>query len=83
MRIVSVRFGEDQIDLIHQMAEASGVSASQFIRDGAYARAATLAVQRKEHQARMWITMLALAESCGADAVATSVREVLREQPRG
>lgn len=35
----SVRFGRDQWDFIAEVAQREGVSASQFIREGAFARA--------------------------------------------
>jgi len=39
MPIKSVRFGPQQLELIAEMADANGVSVSQYIRDAAFARA--------------------------------------------
>lgn len=79
MQIVSVRFGERQLELIQHEAEAEGVSASQFIRDAAYARAALAAVERKTASARMWVAMLALAREGGTDTLAEALARALNE----
>lgn len=46
MRVQSVRFGDRQWALIVRMAELEGVSAAQFIRDAANARALVSAIGR-------------------------------------
>lgn len=63
MVIRSVRFGPRQADLIAQMAEAEGVSASQYIRDAAFARAMFDAATRGDRGETLWKQMCQEAPS--------------------
>jgi hypothetical protein len=61
MVIRSVRFGPRQADFITRMAEHEGVSASQYIRDAAYARAIFDAARRGDHEVALWRAMVEAA----------------------
>jgi hypothetical protein len=54
MKVQSVRFGTGQWDLICAAAEAEGISAAQFIRDAAYARAV---LHQRESGALVWVAL--------------------------
>jgi uncharacterized protein (DUF1778 family) len=77
MDIVSVRFGTEQIALIKEEAELEGVSASQFIRDAAYARAVLSAARRNATTVRMWDKLIAVVEVAGQDTLNAELREML------
>lgn len=77
MQIVSVRFGAQQIELIQQEATVEGVSASQFIRDAAYARAVIYAARRNAVVVQMWDAMIAVVEEGGQDQLAGELRGLL------
>lgn len=77
MQIVSVRFGADQIELIQQEAGDTGVSASQFIRDSAYARAVLGAAKRNRASLELWENLIAVVETVGYDGLSASMRELL------
>jgi uncharacterized protein (DUF1778 family) len=77
MQIVSVRFGAQQIELIQQEASVEGVSASQFIRDSAYARAVLYAAKRNAVVVEMWDRMIAVVEESGYENLAGELRGLL------
>lgn len=79
MQIVSVRFGTEQIALIQREADAEGVSASQFIRDSAYARAVLSAARRNATNVRMWDALIAVVEELGADELSAELRDLLAD----
>lgn len=53
----SIRFGHGQYDLIVREAQLEGVSASQFIRDAAFARAVTRVAHRDGETFHLWETI--------------------------
>lgn len=67
MRIVGVRFGQQQRELIRDEAKYEGVSESQFIRDAAYARAVVSAARRKDQVPRLVDALLALSANMDSD----------------
>lgn len=77
MQIVSVRFGAEQIEVIQQEAEHEGVSASQFIRDAAYARAVLYSARRNATTIQMWDTLIAVVEEAGHDELSAQLRGML------
>jgi uncharacterized protein (DUF1778 family) len=77
MQIVSVRFGAQQIELVQQEATVEGVSASQFIRDAAYARAILYAARRNATVVAMWDKLIAVVEESGQDELAADLRGLI------
>lgn len=77
MQIVSVRFGSQQIELIQQEATIEGVSASQWIRDAAYAKAVLTAARRNAAVTTMWQGLIAVIEEAGHDLLAGQLRDAL------
>lgn len=79
MGIMSVRFGNEQISLLKQEAEAENVSVSQYIRDAAYARAVLSAARRNAITVKMWDRLIAVIEEAGSDALSGELRDLLPE----
>lgn len=77
MQIVSVRFGADQIELIHQEASADGKSVSQFIRDAAHVQAVLRAAERNRVTVQLLESMIAVVETTGHDELSAQLRELL------
>lgn len=77
MQIVSVRFGREQIELIQEQAALDGVSASQFIRDSAHARAVMLAAQRNATTIQLFQKLLAVISFAGNDTLTAALEELL------
>jgi uncharacterized protein (DUF1778 family) len=78
MQIVSVRFGTDQFSLVKDVAEAEGVSASQYVRDAAYARAILDAARRNATTVEMWDRLIAVVEEVGQDQLSGELRDLLQ-----
>src|SRR3954451_16261915 len=78
MQIVSVRFGTDQFSLVKDVAEAEGVSASQYVLDAAYARAILDAARRNATTVEMWDRLIAVVEEVGQDQLSGELRDLLQ-----
>lgn len=81
MQIVSVRFGADQIELIQEEASEVGVSASQFIRDAAFARAVLSSARRNSASVALFERLIAVVERAGHDDLSAELRDLLEHQP--
>jgi uncharacterized protein (DUF1778 family) len=79
MRIVSVRFGAGQIALVQQEADREGVSASQFIRDAAWARAVLNAARENATTVLMWEKLIAAVEAAGHDVLGAELHDLMDE----
>ena len=77
MQVVSIRFGVEQLGLIHEEAEAENVSVSQYVRDAAWARAVMSATQRNSTQLEMWERLIRVIEEAGQDQLSGELRGLL------
>jgi hypothetical protein len=77
MDIVSVRFGSQQIALVQRMADAEGVSASQYIRDASFARAVLDAARANATSVLMWEKLIAVVEEVGNDQLSAELRSLI------
>lgn len=77
MELVTVRFGDSQLELIKSEASLDGISLSQFVRDAAFARAVIQNVRRSGVVAQLLEAVVAVAELDGGDALAEQLLNVL------
>lgn len=65
--VFTVRMGHAAAELIRQEAEMEDVSAAQFFRDAALARAVWLMARREAQPGRDWQTITSLIEAAHED----------------
>jgi hypothetical protein len=70
MQVQSIRFSVEQWALVQEIAQESGVSAGQFVRESAVAHAIAVAVERGgTESSHIWLQTLETLRAAGLDAL--------------